>query len=253
MTVLATQLWFPSAVVLAWGVVSFLSANPFLPSPVDVAIRFGEIVSPQWVIETVAPTLTTVFLGLLLGVTIALVAGVIVGGTPILNAVATPLVVLVRSTPSAVQVPVVMAVVGIGRDAILVAVTISVAFQMMLVVIRGIETTRRDYLDVARLQGFTWRATVASIRIPAATGEIITGLYLSFQIALLVTVVSEILGSSDGLGLFILEAMGTFRILDVWVGGLVLGGVGFVAHEVFGLVERKTVRWYHQSKGRELL
>ena len=248
---LGTQLWFPAAVVLGWAALSALSANPFLPTPAEVAIRLAQVLSISWIQSTVLPTLTTIVVGYSIGVTSALVAGIIIGGTPTLNALLTPLVVLIRSTPSAAKVPVVMAVVGIGRDAILAAVVIAVSFQMMLVVIRAIETTRREYLDVARLERFSWRETLAVVRIPAATGELLTGFYLSFQIALLVTVVSEILGSSDGLGLFILTAMGTFRIVDVWVGVIVLGSIGFAAHEAFGFIERRSVRWYHQWKGRQ--
>ena len=245
-----TRLWFPTLVVILWSMVAAFAANPFFPSPFEILLRFSELAEWTWLVDTVVPTVGTMLTGYSLGVTIALVAGIAIGGTPVLNSVLSPLVVLIRSTPSAAKVPVIMVIMGVGRETIVTAVTIAVAFQMMLVVIRGIESTRREHRDISRLNGLNWVQSMAWVRTPAAVGEILTGLYLALQIALLVTVVSEILGSNEGLGVFILTSMGTFRMLDVWVGVSILGLLGHALHETFGVIERRVLPWYHASRGR---
>lgn len=245
-----TRLWFPTLAVVLWSIIAAFAANPFFPSPFEVLLRFSELAEWAWFADTVFPTTATMLTGYSLGVTIALVAGIAIGGTPLLNSVLSPLVVLIRSTPSAAKVPIIMVIMGVGRETIVTAVTIAVAFQMMLVVIRAIESTRREHRDVSHLNGLNWVQSMAWVRTPAAAGEILTGLYLSLQIALLVTVVSEVLGSNDGLGVFILTSMGTFRMVDVWVGVLILGLLGYGLHEIFGVIERRVVPWYHESRGR---
>jgi sulfonate transport system permease protein len=245
-----TRLWFPTVAVILWSVISAFAANPFFPSPLEILRRFSELAEWAWLVDTVLPTVATVLIGYSLGVTLALVAGIAIGGTPVLNAVLSPLVVLIRSTPSAAKVPIIMTIMGVGRETIVAAVTIAVAFQMMLVVIRGIESTRREHLDISRLNGLSWLQSMAWVRTPAAAGEILTGLYLALQIAMLVTVVSEVLGSSEGLGVFILTSMGTFRMVDLWVGVSILGLLGYALHETFGIIERRVLPWYHESRGR---
>lgn len=87
------------------------------------------------------------------------------------------------------------------------------------------------------------------IRIPAATGEILAGLLAALQIAILVMVVSEMLGSGKGLGAFVIRAQATYMITDMWVGILTIGVLGVLLIESFALVERKIAPWYFASKG----
>lgn len=203
-----------------------------------------------WLEENLLPTLAVVSIGLLLGTAIGFLGGVVIGSSPVLNSFLTPLVVLVRSTPSAAKIPVVMAILGIGTSTIVTAVTIAVAFQMMLVVIRATEATEDRYLDVIRLNALSWYRSSLWVRVPAATGELLSGMYLSLQIATLVTIVSEILGSSRGMGVFILSSMAQFRTTDMWFGIVVVGVMGLLLHEILRIIEHRIFRRYYQSKGR---
>jgi ABC-type nitrate/sulfonate/bicarbonate transport system permease component len=87
------------------------------------------------------------------------------------------------------------------------------------------------------------------VRIPAATGEVLAGLQSAIQIAVLVMVVSEMLGSGRGLGAFVIRAQATYMITDMWVGIVVLGIVGLLFNEGFQILERKLLPWYFSSKG----
>jgi ABC-type nitrate/sulfonate/bicarbonate transport system permease component len=86
------------------------------------------------------------------------------------------------------------------------------------------------------------------VRIPAATGEILTGLQAALQTAVLVMVVSEMLGSGVGLGAFIIRAQSTFMIADMWLGILILGALGVILNGAFHLIEKRLFPWYFASK-----
>ena len=87
------------------------------------------------------------------------------------------------------------------------------------------------------------------VRLPAATGEILTGLQAAVQIGILVMVISEMLGSGIGLGAFIIHSQSTFMIADMWVGIFILGVIGLLLNELFLFAERKIAPWYFRSKG----
>ena len=241
--------WLPIAIIGAWEFFTRFFPNPFIPSPSKIYERGEELLSLAWLAENLLPTLTVVGTGLFLGATIGFLGGVTIGSSRVLNSFLTPLVVLVRSTPSAAKIPVVMAILGIGTATIVTAVTIAVAFQMMLVVIRATEVTEEKYMDAIRLNALSWYQSTIWIRVPAATGELLSGMYLSLQIATLVTIVSEILGSSQGIGVFILSSMAQFRVTDMWVGIMVIGVTGLLLHEILRVIEQRIFRRYYQSKG----
>jgi ABC-type nitrate/sulfonate/bicarbonate transport system permease component len=71
----------------------------------------------------------------------------------------------------------------------------------------------------------------------------------SISLALLLLVVSEMIGNSNGIGNFIFQAQQTFAIADMWAGIVLLGILGYVVNTAFGAVERRLLRW-HVSERR---
>ena len=77
---------------------------------------------------------------------------------------------------------------------------------------------------------------------------VFSGLQVGFQIAFVVTIASEVLGSGFGLGAFTLIATDSFLIVDAWTGVVLLGILGYLLNIVFDLVERLSLRWYYGQK-----
>jgi ABC-type nitrate/sulfonate/bicarbonate transport system permease component len=71
---------------------------------------------------------------------------------------------------------------------------------------------------------------------------------VSLQVAFVVTIASELLGSGFGLGAFTLIATDSFMITDAWTGVILMGILGFIINFLFDLVERRMLRWYLMSK-----
>ena len=78
--------------------------------------------------------------------------------------------------------------------------------------------------------------------------QIFAGLQVAFQVAFVVTIASEILGSGFGLGAFTLIAADSFMIIDAWTGVILLGLLGYLLNLVFDIVERRSLRWYFGQK-----
>jgi ABC-type nitrate/sulfonate/bicarbonate transport system permease component len=52
------------------------------------------------------------------------------------------------------------------------------------------------------------------------------------------------LGSSNGIGYFVLQAQQSFAIPQMWAGTLLLGLLGYVLNAGFGVLERRVLRWH---------
>jgi ABC-type nitrate/sulfonate/bicarbonate transport system permease component len=159
-----------------------------------------------------------------------------------------PITNFIRCIPSVAKVPVVLALLGIGLTTRITTVAISVLFPVLLTTLRAIANTDERLVEYVHVLGFSFWRTLFQVRIPAATGEILTGLQAALQTAVLVMVVSEMLGSGVGLGAFIIRAQSTFMIADMWLGILILGALGVILNGVFHLIEKRLFPWYFASK-----
>jgi ABC-type nitrate/sulfonate/bicarbonate transport system permease component len=61
-------------------------------------------------------------------------------------------------------------------------------------------------------------------------------------------VISELAYSSSGLGYQIVYFQRNYLIAEMWSGILLLGLIGILLAAIFGLVERRVLRWYHGIK-----
>jgi ABC-type nitrate/sulfonate/bicarbonate transport system permease component len=108
--------------------------------------------------------------------------------------------------------------------------------------VRGTDEVMRDTASSYRI---TRLQRLAYLVLPAAGPKILTGVRQSLSIALILMVISEMFGSSSGLGFLITFFQRNFAIPEMWSGILLLGLIGFGLSVVFRLIERRILRWYH--------
>jgi ABC-type nitrate/sulfonate/bicarbonate transport system permease component len=65
-------------------------------------------------------------------------------------------------------------------------------------------------------------------------------------------VISEMVASSNGIGYFVLHAQRTFAVTEMWTGIVLLGILGYLLNAIFGLVERRVLRWHRGARGSAL-
>jgi ABC-type nitrate/sulfonate/bicarbonate transport system permease component len=190
----------------------------------------------------------TFILGYLIGCALGVFLGALIGSSRRSIEIWNPIVNFIRSVPSVAKIPVIMALLGIGMSSRICSVAVAVLFPVLMSTMRAIASTDEQHIEISRILGLSRSQSLFSVRIPSATGEILTGLHAAVQVALLIMVVSEMLGASSGLGAFIVHSQSTFMISDMWVGAFILGVIGLILNEAFHLAERRIAPWYFKSK-----
>ncbi|CAB4534917.1 unannotated protein [freshwater metagenome] len=249
LTLIVKFTWFPILFVSLWEVTTRIAANPFFPAPSKIVAATGDVYTKEWLSQSLVTSLFTLFAGYLIGSIAGLILGAILGSYQMLREIFTPITNFIRSIPSAAKVPVIIALFGIGLSSRVTTVAVAVLFPVLLTTLRAVANTDPNMLDYSKLARFGYFRSLFQVRIPAATGEILAGLQASIQIAVLVMVISEMIGSGKGLGAFVIRAQSTYMITDMWVGILTLGIIGLLLTEGFRLLERKVAPWYFTSKG----
>lgn len=240
---------FPLVFITLWEIVTREAKNPFFPTPLKIFATTKSVFTGDWILNSLLVSVYTIIAGYLLGVLLGVFLGSVLGSQEQLREVFIPITNFIRSIPSAAKAPLIFALFGIGLTSRVVTVAIAVFFPVLLTTLRAVAQTDQHLLDTASLLKYSRLRTLVRVKLPAATGEILAGLQVAMQIAVLVMVVSEMLGSGRGVGAYVIRAQSTYMINDMWVGIIALGIIGAVLSGLFRVVERKLAPWYFLSKG----
>jgi ABC-type nitrate/sulfonate/bicarbonate transport system permease component len=241
------SLWFPTLVIFLWWGASVVVTNPFFTPPADIISALIRLLEGPFLELYVFPTLTLIFSGYFLGATSGVVLGTVVGYHPRTLEIVGPLIVFLRSIPSAARVSVLLAIFGLGTQSLVLTVAFSVTFHVAMMTMAGVARAPQTTLESSRILHIGRIRSLFFVRIPAAAGDILTSLQTSLQGSILVAVLVETIASGRGIGTFTFEALSLMRISHMWVSVLVLGTFGLVMNELFHALEKKLAPWYFHT------
>jgi ABC-type nitrate/sulfonate/bicarbonate transport system permease component len=120
----------------------------------------------------------------------------------------------------------------------------SCAWPILLNTIDGVRNLDWVLLSTARTFRLSRAGTIYRVILPAAAPQIMTGLRVSLPIMLILVVISEMVGSTDGIGYFILDAQRRFRVAQMYAGMFALALLGYALNQLFNLLHRRLLRWH---------
>jgi ABC-type nitrate/sulfonate/bicarbonate transport system permease component len=129
---------------------------------------------------------------------------------------------------------------------------IAISYAMVpSILVSTIETVRQapPMLDrVGRSLRLTRLESMALIDLPAAMPGIVTGLRLGVSASLLVTITSEMLLSTNGLGAFVARSQESFYVAAGLAGIVAIAIMGLVVNIGLRLVEQRLLFWHYRAK-----
>ena len=99
-------------------------------------------------------------------------------------------------------------------------------------------------LETTRCYGIGFWKRLFRVVLPAISPRIFAGMRTSVAIAVLLLVIAEQLGSTDGIGWFVLYSQQGYNVRGMWAGIVMLGLLGIGATALLSLVERRVLRWH---------
>lgn len=191
------------ALLALWQLLAAVLRQPVLPSPLQVAAAFSrEIQRGELPLHFLA-SLWRVIASLVLSIALAAPAGLVLGQSPRLNQIFSPVIYLTYPIPKVVLVPVIMLFLGLGDLAKIVIIFIILFFQILVLVRDQAAALRPELLQSVRSLGAGRRALFRFVYLPASLPAILTGVRQSIGTAVAVLYVAELFATQYGLGYYI--------------------------------------------------
>ncbi len=188
-------------------------------------------------------TVRRMILGWIIASAIGVVIGAGIGTSPGLRTYLGPLLEFLRPLPASAVIPVAIAVLGLSDGMVLAVVAFGSLWPVLLATVHGFATVEPRLYEVARALQLSRLATVSRIALPSASPDILAGMRLGLTVALILSVVCEMLAARQGLGNWILLASRSFRAADLYAGVILLGALGYASSALVTRIERRVLGW----------
>jgi len=239
---LAASLVVPVLLILSYQQYATARHNLYFPSLARIDHAFAVTWGWHGLVKDAFPSLQNLFIGYFWGLAVALAAGVVIAQVWWLKTACEPILAFFLALPAVALLPIFLIVFGIGAPMHQFLIAQAVFFQVLVNTVDGmasIDAALIESADVFSIRG--WRRLML-IRLPAAAPQILGGARAALSIAVLVTIVSELVGSVHGIGVVVLNAQDNFDFPVMWAGMVFAAIVGIGLNFLFTLLERPFIR-----------
>jgi len=116
-------------------------------------------------------------------------------------------------------------------------------FPILLNTVAGVRSVDPVLLETGKTFGYGRWDIVTRILLPASASFVLTGMRISLAIALIVTVIAEMVAGNSGIGFYVLNAQRSFLVTEMYAGVVALALVGFALNKLFVFVEHLLLHW----------
>ncbi|MGE0797065.1 MAG: ABC transporter permease [Lautropia sp.] len=234
-----------AALVAIWHgfTTSGLVSAIFLPSPRATLDAGVDGLASGDLLANLLTTVAHMVQGWLLASIVAIAIGSLIGISTTARAYLQPTLEFLRPLPSSATIPVAIALVGFTPTMILGVITFGSMWPTLLATVLGFSSIEPRLREVAATLQMSRLAFIWKIGLPSALPDIVAGMKLSVTVALILSVVTEMIAGQGGLGTTILMSARSFRTPELYSGIFLLGIVGLVSNYGLLLVERRTRKW----------
>ncbi|UNL86715.1 ABC transporter permease [Priestia koreensis] len=243
----------PALILIVWQVIGSLQfvSKTVLPAPLDILISFKELILSGELFGHLKVSIWRAFLGFVLGGSLGLIIGGIVGFAKKSEDFLDPTLQMIRTVPHLAVTPLFILWFGFGELSKVLLIALGAFFPIYINTFQGIRGVDSKLFDVARVLQFSKKKQITKLIIPAALPNILLGVRLSLGIAWLGLVVAELMGSSAGVGYMIMDARQFSQTDIVFVGIIIFAVVGKLTDSFVRVLEKHLLKWRDSYQGNQ--
>lgn len=209
------------ALTLIWQLFVWVSGVPhyILPGPYKVALALVEHLGP--LSKHMLTTLTEIGVGFILGVFLGAITAITMYLFPLLKRWMLPVLIISQAIPVFALAPILVLWLGYGMASKVGMAVLIIYFPVTASLYYGMQRTDADLLELAKVMGASPLAVLRYIVIPFSLPSFGSGIRVAAAVAPIGAIVGEWVGSSSGLGFYMLHANARMQV-DVMFAALTM-------------------------------
>jgi ABC-type nitrate/sulfonate/bicarbonate transport system permease component len=244
---------FIALVIIIWQLVPSVftlskGMKLFFATPTMIVGAFGDLIASGKLWPALQFSASAFGLGLGLSIIVALPLGVVMGRSQVLSDMFDPFITAINATPRLVFLPLILIWFGIGMWSVVVVVFIGALFPLLINTYEGVKNADKLLINVVKSYGANEWEINKLVVIPNSLPFIIAGLRLAIGRAVLGVVVAEFFGgSSNGVGVIMVRASGSFQVDVVFAGLILFMAMSLILTGIVRSIEARFSRWRPQQ------
>ena len=238
------------AVLVIWAVLSGLAlvGSNKLPAPWDVVKAFSYLAwdgttEKSLLLNATLWSVGRILVAGLLVVAIGIPIGVLMGASPHVNAVLSPLVDPFRSAPVVALLPIMVMWFGIGESMKVVFLFIGAVVYLIPMVRDALQAVPQAFWISARDLGATPWEAVRSAVLPMAMPRIADAVIIAVSVMWTYITVAEYVNAREGLGQLIQNARRFSAMDQVFAGIIVIIALALLTYQLMRYLKRRLYPW----------
>jgi ABC-type nitrate/sulfonate/bicarbonate transport system permease component len=238
--------------LLAWEAASRsgLLARQFIPPASEVLAELVGLLGTADFWTNIWFTLESVLLGLLVVMVLGPVLALLIGLVPAFRESTWFLLEFLKPIPPIVLIPLGLLLWGPVLEMKVILIAFGALWPLLTQLVYGIQETDRTLWDLSRSYRLGWQVTTRFIVAPSMLPYALTGLRISASIAVVVAVVTELVGGAAGIGQAIAVAQVNNLLPALYAYVLTAGVLGIAINLVFMALERPLLFWHASIRER---
>jgi ABC-type nitrate/sulfonate/bicarbonate transport system permease component len=204
--------------------------SAYFPPPSEWVKAVGPLLDGGVLLQALGWTALTFFLGLVLATVFGGVLGTLVGSSRACDRAFGPLLEFMRAMPAAALVPVLALILGYTMTMKLAVVVIPTTWPILLACRSARRSMSPLLIEVPRTLGLTRSERIRKVLIPAMMPALLLGVRVAGPLALIVTLLVEIVTRINGLGALLANAQTRYLSAQVYGLLIIAGALGLLVN-----------------------
>jgi ABC-type nitrate/sulfonate/bicarbonate transport system permease component len=217
--------------------------SPYYPRPSTWWDELVKLWRDGSLTPAVGATIETFAISLVVATILGALVGALIGAWGIMHKALNPTLEFLRAMPSATVVPIFVLLIGYDQRMKVAVVVFTAIWPIMLNVMSAVRDINPVLMDTAATLHLNWFDRSRKVLFPSLLPAILLGVRVAAPIALIITLLVEILTGVSGVGALIATAQTNFQSATVFGLVVVAGFFGLLVNALVAFIEGYVFRY----------